>query len=194
MGKQSTAGAVSKMSSASALAAPTQSNSSNKSSLLKSSFTPSSFQLHLFASVIQSFDSQQLRLHDVKTGRLRQQHSARSGITITCLDWGYYGTSYREGRLGSSKKKRKRAQHSAEDVVVAYGTSDSEICMYSPAEGRLVGILPKAHEHGIKDFRFGADDNLKAWSIGGDGELVQWDLAKDQAIRYVCHKYTVSFC
>lgn len=181
MGKKSsaTATAVSKVSSS-----PAQTVGTSKSSILKSSFAPSRLQLRLFASVIQSFESQQLRVHDFSTGRLRQQHSIPAGNVVTCLDWGRYGQSFRE-QSTPNKKKRKRTQDGQQDVVVAYGTSASEICMYSSAEGKVVGTLKGGHKRGIKDFRFVSEDNLQAWSLGGDDKLVQWDLQSDQVLRYV---------
>jgi len=183
MGKKSSAAAAPKISSSALTKTPTT-TSSNKSSLLKSAFAPSALQLHLFASVIQSFESQQLRIHDTSNGRLKQQHSVPAGTNITCLAWGQYGPSYREQRA-SSKKKRKRMHDSHEDVVVAYGTSKSEICMFSPSEGKVVSTLKDGHDRGVSDFKFLPADNLEAWSIGGDGKLIQWDLDTDQAIKFV---------
>ncbi|OCT48108.1 putative small nucleolar ribonucleoprotein complex component (Utp5) [Cladophialophora carrionii] len=179
MGRKDAPVAVSK-SSASAPAV-TASNNARKSSVLKSAFTPSQFQLHLFASVIQSFDSHQLRIHDTSTGRLRSQHETKS--KITSLDWGFYGSAYRERQ--QSKKKRKREQTSNDGAVVAYGTDTSQICMFSPAEGRVVGTLSGGHERGIKAFKFSPTDYLQAWSIGEDANLIQWDLLKDQPIRTI---------
>lgn len=132
--------------------------------------------------MIQSFDTQQLRIHDTATGRLRQQHSAQPGATITSLDWGYYGASVQDSQSGS-KKKRKRSQPALEEIVVAYGTSTSEVCMFSPAEGRVVGRLNGAHEKGVRDFKFSREDPSVGWSIGGDSRLVQWDLSSGQSIR-----------
>lgn len=182
MGKRSGATATSKISSASALTTTSTSTISNKSSILKSSFAPSHLQLRLFASVIQSFDSQQLRIHDVSSGRLRQQHKV-SGSDVTCLDWGYYGAAYRENR-SSGKKKRKRANEQ-ENAVVAYGTSSGDVCMFSPSQGSVVGTLKAGHDREVKDFRFVPEDNLQAWSIGSEGRMVQWDLRNDKAIRFV---------
>jgi len=72
-----------------------------------------------------------------------------------------------------------------EDVVVAYGTSKSEICMFSLAEGKVVGTLRGGHDRDVRDFKFLPADNLEAWSIGGDGKLIQWNLETDQATRFV---------
>lgn len=185
MGKKSSATVPSKISSVGAPAVPSGTPTTQKSSILKAAFTPSNFQLRLFASVIQSFESQQLRIHDTSSGRLRCQHVARPGIKITSLDWGYYGPSYREHHPSNSKKKRKRERNMGEDGVLAYGTDSSEICMFSPTEAKIVGTLAGVHDRGIRDFKFVQDNYLEGWSLGGDGRLVQWDLNKGQAIRFV---------
>ncbi|KAJ9614640.1 Small subunit (SSU) processome component [Cladophialophora chaetospira] len=177
MGRKDTQAGSSKSSSSAAVTASNR----QKSSILKSAFTPSQFQLHLFASVIQSFDTHQLRIHDTATGRLRSQHESKS--KITSLDWGYYGAAYRERQ--QSKKKRKRNENNGDGAVVAYGTNASHICMFSPVEGRTVATLTGGHERGIKDFRFSPVDYLQGWSIGEDAKLVQWDLTKDQPIRTI---------
>jgi len=185
MGKKTSSTTVSKISSTASPAVSAATTTAQKSSILKSKFSPSALQLHLFASVIQSFESQQLRIHDTNTGRLRCQHAARPGINVTCLEWGYYGASYRESRQDGSRKKRKRDHNQHDNAVVAYGTSNSEICMFSPAEGKIVGKLGGVHDRGIKDFKFFTEDYLEAWSLGGDGNLIQWDLNNDQATRFV---------
>jgi U3 small nucleolar RNA-associated protein 5 len=186
MGRKSSTSAVSKISSASMPAVVSSSTtSSQRSSVLKSAFAPSQFQLHLFASVIQSFDAQHLRIHDTNTGRLRCQHEVKPGSKISCLDWGYYGAAYRAERQSSSKKKRKRDQDNHEGAVVAYGTSTSEICIFSPTEGKIVGMLRGAYERGVTDFRFSRADYNDGWSLGDGAKLVQWDLSENQPIRFV---------
>lgn len=159
--------------------------SSQRSSVLKSAFAPSQLQLHLFASVIQSFDSQQLRIHETTTGRLRCQHEIKAGSKVSCLDWGYWGAAYRIQRQASLKKKRKRDQDNHQGAVVAYGTNTSEICIFSPTEGKIVGTLTGAHERSVTDFRFSPSDYNDAWSLGDDVKLVQWDLSENQPIRFV---------
>ena len=68
---------------------------------------------------------------------------------------------------------------------MAYGLSTSEICIFSPTQSKIVGKLSGVHEQGIKDFQFVVDDQSQGWSIGGDGKLVQWDVASNKAVRYV---------
>ena len=166
--------------------------STSKSSILRSSFSPSHFQLSLFASVIQGLDGQHLRIHDTNTGRLRCEHTITSKISITSLDWGYYGENHRDRHHQESKKKRKRSdlvngdepKDQARNVVVALGTSDSEVHMFSPAEAKIMGSLRDAHTQGIKDFKFTESGiHAEGWSIGGDGRLVHWDLKKDTILR-----------
>ena len=193
MGKKKTPnGVASNISSNANPAASSNTHSGSKSSILRSSFCPSFFQLSLFASVIQGLDSQHLRIHDTITGRLRCEHAIGSKAAVTCLDWGYYGENHRDRHHQEANKKRKRRElvngatsnEKAGDVVLAFGISDSEIQLFSPAEAKPVGTLKGTHTQGIRDFKF-VDHGLHAegWSVGGDGRLVQWDLKKGVAIR-----------
>ncbi|KAI4220768.1 MAG: hypothetical protein L6R36_007386 [Xanthoria steineri] len=184
---------TSKLSAAAAPAA-SATQSAAKSSILRSSFAPSFFQLALFASVIQGFDTQQLRFHDTNTGRLRCEHAIAPEANFSCLDWGYYGEGYQARQLKESKMKRKRTEQvngtkdnaHAEDVVLAFGTSESEIHLFSPTSVKTVGILKNVHSQGIRDFKFvDAGKSLRAWSIGGDGKLVQWDLRKGRSTNII---------
>ncbi|KAL9109328.1 MAG: hypothetical protein Q9187_008184, partial [Circinaria calcarea] len=168
----------------------TRNSNSNKSSILRSAFAPTRFQLSLFASVIYGLDSQHLRIHDTNTGRKKCEHALGTRASISCLDWGHYSTKDRSFLDQPSKKKRKRSENIngyesiQSDVVLAFGTSESEIHMFSPNEAKIVGTLKGAHTQGIRDFRFaGKEDSREGWSLGGDGVLVQWDLWKGTSIR-----------
>ncbi|KAJ5949236.1 hypothetical protein N7454_000820 [Penicillium verhagenii] len=164
---------------------------STKSSILRAAFSPSEYQLALFASVIQGLDAQHLRIHDTNTGRLQCEHALGPKEIITSLDWGYYGGQAKN--RDQSKKKRKRGSDvngvdglDQGDVVVAFGTSTSEIRLFSPSEDKIVGTLTGAHEKGIKDFKFTAGRPAQeAWSIGGDNKLVQWDLRTGKTLRTI---------
>ncbi|EEA20196.1 Small subunit (SSU) processome component [Talaromyces marneffei ATCC 18224] len=190
MGKKSSRPPASKTASAAQPAASGATVSGNKSSIIRAAFSPSEYQLALFASVIQGLDSQHLRIHDIHTGALQCEHSVAPKESITSLDWGYLGGQREQG----SKKKRKRKSDvngSAEDkfgreAVVAFGTSSSDIRMYSPAEDKVLCTLSGVHEGGIKDFKFTTGESTsQGWSIGGDNRLVQWDLNTRQSIRII---------
>lgn len=179
----------SNVSSAANPAASSTTQTASRSSILRSCFSPYQFQRSLFASVIQGLDSQHLRIHDTVTGRLRCEHAIAPKATITCLDWGYYGESRQDRRRGESTKKRKRSEQvngatTDKDVVLAFGTSQSDIEIFSPAEAKVVATLKEGHTLGIRDFRF-AQAGLTGvgWSIGGDGRLVQWDLRTSKPLR-----------
>lgn len=180
---------ASKVSSA-ALAASATTKTPQKSSILRSLFSPSQYQLSLFASVIQGLDAQHLRIHDISTGRLRCEHAITSKVTINCLDWGHYGGNHPDRHHQESNKKRKRHAQSNgpglehRNVVLAFGTSQSEVLMFSPFESNVVGTLKGAHTQGVKDFKF-VDVSIRSqgWSIGGDNKLVQWDLESGQSLR-----------
>lgn len=185
-------GVASNISSNANPAASSTTQAANKSSILRSSFSPSTFQLSLFASVIQGHDSQHLRIHETTTGRLQCDHALSSKASITCLDWGYLGADFQGRHHKDSQKKRKRnelangaASHNSNlATVVAFGTTDSEIYLFSPTESKVLRILGDIHTHGIKDFKF-KDHGLhgEGWSIGGDGKLVHWDLSNGKIIR-----------
>ena len=180
---------ASKTSSAAAPAASASTQGANKSSIKRSAFSPSRLQLSLFASVIEGLESDQLRIHDTTTGRLTCEHTIGFKAGITCLQWGYYGPPGKIVYMHSSKKKRKRSDEvngdsEHQDAVVAVGTNHSEIHMFSPSEGRIVGTLKDGHTRGIYDFKF-VDDGTSsaAWSLGGDGKLVEWNLLNGTVIR-----------
>ncbi|KAL2365774.1 hypothetical protein RJZ56_001229 [Blastomyces dermatitidis] len=196
--KKGSRGPVSKISSAAAPSASPSPLSANKSSILRSAFSPSEYQLALFASVIQGLDSQHLRVHEIGSGRLHCEHAVNPREAITSLDWGYYGDSHQgRDRDQHTKKKRKRSSSgvngivnadgdNASNVAIAFGTSSSDIRMYSPAEDRIVGTLSGGHEKGIRDFKFTVNNpGAEGWSIGGDGKLVQWDLKAGRSIRVI---------
>ncbi|PLB38238.1 WD40 repeat and Utp12 domain-containing protein [Aspergillus candidus] len=192
MGKKASRPPASKTSAAASPAISGLTKTSSKSSILKASFAPSDYQLALFASVIQGLDAQHLRIHDTNTGRLQCEHVLGPKETVTSLDWGYYPGKSRD-RDQQSKKKRKRhsdvngvSDGEQGDVVVAFGTSSSDIRMYSPSEDKIVGTLSGAHDRGVKDFKFTANRPAQeGWSIGGDNKLVQWDLRSGQSTKVV---------
>lgn len=154
-----------------------------KSSVSKSAFAPSQFQLNLFASVIQGLESEQLRIHDTNNSRLRCRHNVAAKSRITSLDWGYYNSFPQERQQGGDNKKRKREGHQFESVVVAYGTTTSEICMFSISEAKIVGKLAGGHDRGVRDFQFCRHDYSEGWSAGGDRNLLQWDIPQGVAKR-----------
>ncbi|KAL4941245.1 hypothetical protein BDV06DRAFT_6683 [Aspergillus oleicola] len=188
MGKKTNQKPASKTSSAAAFGAADATNTGNKSSILKAAFAPSDYQLALFASVIQGLEGQNLRIHDTNTGWLQCEHVLGPKELVTSLDWGHYA-----GRRDQAKKKRKRPSDvngatdglDQGDVVVAFGTSTSDIRMYSPAEDKIVGTLTGGHTGGVKDFKFTAGRPQEGWSIGGDNKLVQWDLVTGQSTKVI---------
>ncbi|KAJ5264360.1 hypothetical protein N7505_008281 [Penicillium chrysogenum] len=170
MGKKTTRPST-KVVSAAASPASGMTYAGSKSSILRAAFSPSEYQLALFASVIQGLDGQHIRIHDTQTGRLQCEHA-----------------------LGPKETKRKRGSDvngavdglDQGDIVVAFGTNTSDIRMYSPSEDKVIGTLTGAHEKGIKDFKFTADRPAEeAWSIGGDNKLVQWDLRTGQSTKTI---------
>ena len=161
------------------------------SSILHCAFTPSHFRQPLFASVVHELDSQHVRVHDTRSRRTLCSISASSTASVTCLDWGRHWSKARDEFSEPSRKKRRiytglEDQHTLQDgVAIAYGTNESRIHLVSPTEGKVVVTLDGGHTLGIRDFKFlPADDYQTGWSLGGDGNLVQWNLKKIVNIRY----------
>lgn len=183
MGKKSSRPPASKTASAAQPAASAATVTGKKSSILRAAFSPSEYQLALFASVIQGLDSQHLRIHDIHTGALQCEHAVAPKESITSLDWGYIH-SQREQQSNKKRKRKSDVNGAARDAVVAFGTSSSDVRMYSPAEDKVLYTLAGVHDGGIKDFKFTVGQSTpQGWSIGGDNRLVQWDLLTQQSIR-----------
>ena len=183
---------ASNISSAANLASSSISPRANKSSILKSSFSSPHFQPSLFASVIQGLDSQHLRIHDTNTGRIRCDYALESRTSITCLSWGEHDGEYENRQRAIKKRKRdseangSTAGEWSTDSVVAFGTTDSDIYLYSPAAAKVVCTLKNGHTLGIRDFQFISDgEHGDGWSIGGDARAVQWHVKTGQRLRTV---------
>ena len=91
----------------------------------------------------------------------------------------------------SRKKRRKLDQVngvllSGGDVIVALGTHRSEVELFSPAEAKVIGVLKDGHSRGVLNFKFvESGRRSRAWSLGGDQKLVEWDVWQRTIIRYV---------
>ena len=188
-GKKAAKRAVPNVSSAAGLPPSSSASKVGTSAVLHSAFSPSPLQLSLFASVIQSLDSDQLRIHDTVSGALQCEHRPQR-TKITCLDWGYRGRPY--GDPETSRKKRRKldqvngASSSHGDAVIGLGTSRSEVEVFSPAESKVIATLKDGHTRGILNFKFeDLGRSSKAWTLGGDGKLVQWDVWRRSIIRCV---------
>ena len=162
------------------------------SSILYCAFTSSHFRRSLFASVVHEVNSQTVRVHDTRSRRILCNYPTSSTASVTCLDWGRLLSKDRDEYPEPSRKKRKICtsledeQTSQDGIVIAYGTNESRIHFLSPAEGKVVATLDGGHTLGIKDFKFSpSEDYQSGWSLGGDGNLVQWNLKKVSNIRYL---------
>lgn len=172
--KKSSTGATPKSIGANNLS--TSARTDSQVSNLRHAFAPSQLGTSFFASVVQGLDAQVLRIHDTTSGLLTSQHSIHGGA-ISCLAWGNYYGDASDDRSSKRRKTIKGASNDQHgDVVVAIGlANEPRIELYSPAKGKIVASLANAHGHGIRDFCFSSSDR-KAWSLGGDGKLVEWNL------------------
>ena len=164
----------------------------NRSSILKSSFSPPQFQTSLFASVIYGIDSQHLRIHETSNGRLLSDLVIGPRASVSCLTWGEYATGHANRQEANRKRKRATpingdsVDRATGDLTLAFGTSDSDIQFYSPAATKIVGTLSSGHTQGIRDFKFAPHRaGGEGWSIGGDAQAVLWDLKTSRPLRTI---------
>lgn len=168
----------------SAFSAASVTSKPNKSTILKSAFAPTHLQLSLFASTIWSPDNDQLRIHDTETGDLRSTYSTSR---INCIAWGQSGKGSISDSTISKKRRKLDGSRSIDStsnpVVIAIGTNQAEIELFSPSEGKVVAVLEHAHPTGTKDFAFEGQGSTHAWSLGVDGSLIQWDLSSMKSVQ-----------
>ena len=164
-------------------------NSSSAQNILASAFPPSPLQLSLFASVILGLDAQRLRIHDTITNRLRCELTLDKGVAVNHLSWGEIPDSEET----TKKHKRKRTEVNGEGkrntgvAVVAVSASRGGILLVGPLEGVVLGKLASAgHSGEVRQFVFsGKKLPSRGWSIGSDKRLIEWDIKRKVATRYV---------
>ena len=166
------------------------------STVLLSSFSPSSLGQSLFASTILGLDAQRLRIHDTTTGRLRCEYVFEKGSLCNSLAWGSTPAESDDAAdKKNKKKKRKRLSDSTGEatqtesiIVLALGMNKGTVLLFSPTEGKIIGSLEGAHTGEVTAFQFSETDSNRGWSCGTDGKLVEWDLRQRLAIRFATLK------
>lgn len=154
----------------------TTSRTSSSAQKLKHAFAPSHLGVNFLASIVPGLEGQVLRIHDTASGLLTSEHNIHGG-EVSCIPWGRYFGGASDSR---PQKKRKTTTGATDeqqgDVVVAIGLSNApRIDLYSPQKGKVITSLSDAHGQGIRDFCFAQSDR-KAWSLGADGKLAEWNL------------------
>lgn len=154
---------------------------SPNAALAASAFSPASFRLSLFASVVLGLDAYRLRIHDTNTGRLRSEHVFEAGVRVNSVSWVALASA--QDRKSSKKRRRKADGGDVEEknAAVAVTTNKGSVILYSATEGTVAGVLEGAHVGEVVAFE--AEKGGNAWSVGVDGKLVEWDLVKKVALR-----------
>lgn len=142
------------------------SRTSHSSDSSISSFHPA---LPLFASAILSLDSWHIRVIDPNTSSSRNDYTLESGLTCRCLAWGTVSHS----RNSEKSKKKRKIDQRAEEGILAAGTSDGSIHIYSPSEDDKVVKLDGGHTGEVTSLCF-TDSSI--WSAGTDGKAIEWDI------------------
>lgn len=135
-------------------------------SSILSAFHPT---LSLFASAVLSLDSWHVRVLDPATSLLRNDYALDKGQTCRCLAWGLISHS---GRNEKAKKKRK-VEGTAEEGILAAGTSDGSTYLFLPAEDAELVRLNGGHTGEVTALCF---TESSIWTAGTDGKAIEWDI------------------
>ena len=108
------------------------------------------------------------------------------------MTWGKHEREFEDRQRAVKKRKRDSQVNGGTacewslESAVAFGTSDSNIYLYSPSAAKIIGVLEDGHTQGVRDFQFTLDgEDGDGWSIGGDAQAVQWDLKTGRRLRTV---------
>ncbi|ANB12903.1 Utp5p [Sugiyamaella lignohabitans] len=137
----------------------------------------------ILASVIPSLDIHKLRIHNVSAssneGSQISEHSFDRGVTVQCLKWISLSKN-------QPKKKRKRVSgvdnstNSLEDSLVALGTNNGSILLFSPATGSVVNTLTGGHSLPITGL---STSSTLLLSCDSNGTICEWNINKKSLLR-----------
>jgi WD40 repeat protein len=107
-----------------------------------------------------------------------------------CSCYFFYGWLIKNGltRLSYSttlqkKKKSNKSASQPQSRLVAVGTSNGDILIYSLTHGNLQTTLSSGSPTPITDFTFSARDSYAVgYSVSASGELIKWDLLKGSVL------------
>ncbi|KAJ3417469.1 WD repeat-containing protein 43 [Chytridiales sp. JEL 0842] len=160
---------------------------------LATSFLFSAFDLpkaEYFAAVLHAVDAHRVSVWDTRSSSLVVSWSAPTKNTkFTCLAWGRESPNKVHDSVTngvdvqeevSTKKNKKSNKHALQQSrLVAVGTANGEVLIYSLTHGTLQTTLTSGSPVPISDFAFSASDSFNVgYSVASNGELIKWDLLK----------------
>ncbi|XP_021944574.1 WD repeat-containing protein 43 [Folsomia candida] len=117
-----------------------------------------------------------LRIWDTKgkSSCLKQEFvpSAHLSATCTCIEWA--PSSSTSNAKNGAQDKRKRKKRCFEGDLVAMGTADGSLLLYSVAKSQLLAHSKQAHSGPITGLTWNLN-TLSLYSCGEDGFIVEWD-------------------
>ncbi|KAL5008350.1 hypothetical protein ScPMuIL_013931 [Solemya velum] len=121
-----------------------------------------------------------LKLWETDTGSLKQEYTPSSHLsaTCTCLSW-----CSKKRPMKSPKKKKKRLS-SIDGVpidLVAIGTLNGNILLYSTVEGELRSQLVDGHSGPVNDICWQASGRT-LFSCSNDAHIVEWDVKTGKSV------------
>ncbi|KAI7866027.1 WD40-repeat-containing domain protein [Spinellus fusiger] len=151
------------------------------SGILLTSFDTSITADH-FALVTHSIDRHRLRIFNVRSGTVNNDHSGEKTEKFTSLTWGNVKDDGALGQITENKANKKRRGITNVNKVVALGTHAGVVIMYSLVHGAIIKRLSGSHTLPVHDFVLNKA-GTRGYSLAQDNYIVEWDVDEEKEIR-----------
>ncbi|CAI2181067.1 2791_t:CDS:10 [Funneliformis geosporum] len=149
-----------------------------------------------FALVTPGVDRHRMRIFDTHTGKVNNDFFSEVEEKFNCLTWGKLYERDLNGKVvsrmrhvhcgdadtPSPNKKKKPLPKSKQSIkVVALGSQNGTIVIYSTIHGSAIKTLSGSHTSPVNDFVF-TKDGKRGYSCGEDMKIVEWDIDNEKVI------------
>ncbi|KAI9023879.1 WD40-repeat-containing domain protein [Phycomyces nitens] len=135
-----------------------------------------------FALVTHGIDRHRLRIFNVRSGTVNNDHTGDKKEKFTSLTWGHVRDDGELGQAPESKGSKRRRGLANLNKVVALGTNTGTVVMYSLVHGAIVKRLAGAHTMPILDFILNKT-GTKGYSLAEDNYIVEWDIEQEKEVK-----------
>ncbi|CAG8648443.1 4605_t:CDS:10 [Funneliformis caledonium] len=149
-----------------------------------------------FALVTPGVDRHRMRIFDTHTGKVNNDFFSEAEEKFNCLTWGKLYERDLNGKVVSrmrhvncgdadtpspNKKKKPLPKNKQSIKVVALGSQNGTIVIYSTIHGSAIKTLSGSHTSPVNDFVF-TKDGKRGYSCGEDMNIVEWDIDNEKVI------------
>ncbi|KAL0088401.1 WD40-repeat-containing domain protein [Phycomyces blakesleeanus] len=135
-----------------------------------------------FALVTHGIDRHRLRIFNVRSGTVNNDHTGDKKEKFTSLTWGHVRDDGDLGQTTESKANKRRRGLANLNKVVALGTNNGTVVIYSLIHGAIVKRLAGAHTMAILDFILNKN-GTKGYSLAEDNYIVEWDIEQEKEVK-----------